>query len=100
MPTLILSSRYTDDSQILWRAAIRQRWDVKRLSGWRVPEDVRQAPDPVIYAEALAAPLLAEQFGVALEEPPIDWLPNLPLEYRKRRVYLSTLGQARRLEKP
>lgn len=59
---------------------------------------MQHVSEPVIYTEALAGPLVAEQFGAELEEPPIDWLPNLPLEYRKRWVYLTTLGEARRLE--
>ena len=31
--------------------------------------------------------------------PSSDWLPNLPEEYRKRWVYLSTMGEARSMEK-
>ncbi len=71
-----------------------------RVSGWRISDEVRNAVEPVIYAEALAAPLIAEQFGIALQEPPLDWLPNLRFEYRKRWVRLCTLGEARRLEQP
>src|SRR5260370_13409732 len=97
MPTLILTPRYTEDAQALWRAAGRLGWDVQRLASWRVPEEVRTVPDPVLYLEALFGPTLADQFGLRLLEPPIDWLPRLPDEYRKRWVYLTTLGQARAL---
>jgi hypothetical protein len=38
MPTLLLSSRQTDDAQKLCRACIAEKWDVVRVHGWRVPE--------------------------------------------------------------
>ncbi len=97
MPTLILTPRYTEDAQALWRAAGRLGWDVQRLTSWRVPEDVRSAPEPVLYLEALFGPTLAEQFGLRPLEPALDWLPRLPDEYRRRRVRLTTLGEARSL---
>jgi len=95
MPTLILTPRFTPDSQALWRAAIKLGWDVERLPSWRIPEHILAAPDPVPYLEGLFAPTLATQFGLRLLEPPVDWLPRLPEEYRKRRVYLTTLGEER-----
>ena len=45
-------------------------------------------------------PTLAEQFGLRLPEPPTDWLPGLPDEYRKRWVRLETMGAARRRTEP
>jgi hypothetical protein len=36
-PTLLLSARYTEDSQRLWAAALRRSWRVERLHGWRAP---------------------------------------------------------------
>jgi hypothetical protein len=98
MPTLILTPRYTEDAQALWGAAGLLGWDVERLPGWRVPKHLRSVPDPVLYLEALLGPTLAEEFGLRLIEPPMDWLPRLPAEYRKRWVYLSTLGEVRRLD--
>lgn len=62
---------------------------------WRVPDHLRDLEDPVLYAEALFGPMLAEQLGLKIENPPEDWLPTLPERYRKRRVTLSTLAQAR-----
>ncbi len=95
MPTLILTPRFTDDSQALWRAAGRLGWDVERLTGWRVPEALRSVPEPVLYLEAMFGPTLAEQFGRRMLEPPEDWLVRLPMEYRKRDIRLTTLGAAR-----
>jgi hypothetical protein len=100
MQTLILAPRFTDDAQTLWRAAGRLGWNVERLTSWRVPDELRNVPDPVLYLEGLFGPTLAEQFGLRLLEPPVDWIPRLPEEYRKRRVHLTTLGQARTLTEP
>lgn len=98
MPTLILTPRYTEDAQALWRAAIELDWDVERITRWEVPAHILEVTEPVFYLEALMAPLLAEQFQRRLLEPSIDWLPNLPEQYRQRSIRLSTLEQARQLE--
>jgi hypothetical protein len=97
VPTLILTPRFTDDAQALWRAAVRLGWNVERLATWRVPEELRSVTEPVLYLEALFGPTLAEQLGLCLLEPPADWLPRLPEEFRKRSVYGTTLGEARKL---
>lgn len=98
MPTLLLTPRYTDDAQALWRAAGRLGWRVERLHGWRVPEDLLTVPEPVLYVEVLTAHAIAEQFHLRLLEPPEDWLPQLPERYRKRRIRMMTLAEARQLE--
>jgi hypothetical protein len=97
LPTLILSPRFTEDSQRLWEAAIQLGWRVERLYGWRVPEHLTRIAEPVLYLEALLAPSIAPAFGLALHEPPEGWLPQLPECYRHRAVQLSTLGAARAL---
>ncbi len=100
MPTLILTPRFTEDSQSLWRAAGQLGWRVERLKTWRVPDDLLTVTEPVLYLEALFGPTLAEQFSKRLLEPPIDWLPRLPREYRLREIELMTLGQARTMIRP
>lgn len=100
MPTLILTPRFTEDAQALWRAAISLGWDVERLPTWRVPDHLLQVEDPVLYLEGLFGPTLAEQFGMELLEPPADWLPRVPMQYRKRNVSLLTLEAARQLASP
>ena len=95
MPTLILTPRYTADAQALWRAATSASWRVERLTGWRVPKHLAQVRDPVLYVEALFGPTLAQQLGVTLLDPPVDWLVRLPSEYRRREIALTTLGKAR-----
>ncbi|MEM8531099.1 MAG: ATP-grasp domain-containing protein [Chloroflexota bacterium] len=93
-PTLILSHRYTEDSQRLWQAAIQLGWRVERLHSWHIPEHLQTINEPVIYIEALMASIVAEFFGQSLIEPPEDWLPSLPEAYRQRTVQLTTLGTA------
>jgi hypothetical protein len=100
MPTLILTPRFTNDAQALWRAAVQLGWGVERLTSWRVPEELRAVPEPVLYLEGLFGPTLAEQFGLKLLEPALDWLPTLPEEFRKRPVSLMSLRAARRLAEP
>jgi hypothetical protein len=100
MPTLVLTPRYTEDTQALWLASVRLGWRVERLTSWRVPEHLRSIEEPVLYAEALFGPTLGEQLGLTLTNPPDDWLARLPFEYRKRGVRLTTLEQARKLEVP
>lgn len=96
MPTLILSPRFTEDSQRLWRAAQDLGWSVERLATWRIPPEFKSIADPVLYVEGLFAPTLAQELGIRLAEPPEDWLPRLPQEYRKRAIFRTTLGEARR----
>ncbi len=100
MPTLIFTPRYTVDSQALWKAAGKIGWRVERLAGWRVPDHLREIPDPIFYGEALFGPVLAEQLGLALISPSEDWLVNLPFEYRSRQISMTTLGLARQNSQP
>lgn len=94
-PTLILPPRYTDDSNALWRAAVRLNWEIERLQSWRVPKDFK-APLPLaIYGESLWANFVAEQLGGELYEPPLDWLARLPPHLLGRKVEFCTLLEAR-----
>lgn len=100
MPTLILTPRQTEDTQTLWKAAARLGWRTERLGNWRIPDHLRTLDDPVLYAEALFAPEFAEQLGLNLLSPPDDWLVGLPREYTARTIRMTTLGEARSLERP
>jgi hypothetical protein len=100
MPTLILTPRYTEDAQALWRSAIAKGWQVERLKNWRVSAELLSVEEPVLYLEALMAPTVAVQFGLELLEPAADWLPNLAQKYRQRSIYLTNLGAARQLTHP
>ena len=98
MPTLILSSRYTDDAQLLWRAASRLGWRVERVRGLSLPEDL--SGEIVLHVEALIAPTLAEQLGIQLLEPAEDWLARVPQDLTRRKVMAMQRCEARRMPGP
>jgi hypothetical protein len=100
MTILILTPRYTDDSQALWKAAAQLGWSVERLTGWHVPDRLRATGDVALYVEALFGQTIADQLGLELLNPPEDWLVRLPLEYKLRNIRLTTLGDARHSEAP
>jgi hypothetical protein len=95
MPTLLLSSRQTEDAQRLWRACIAEKWDVIRVHGWRVPEI--SPKDVAVYGEPLFAEYVAQTLGLRLQQPSVDWLPKLPHRWRGREVRLMTLAEARKV---
>jgi hypothetical protein len=99
MTTLILSRRYSDDSNAMWRAALAAGWGVERLLSYGLPEGLA-IEDPVLYGETILADAIAGALGLRLIEPSWGWLPALPEPYRRRAVRLCTLGEARSLQGP
>ncbi|MBM7845231.1 ATP-grasp domain-containing protein [Herpetosiphon giganteus] len=97
LPTLVLSPRYTPDSQALWRAAIQRGWHVQRLTHWTAPPPVPINAPVVLYLEGGLAHSIAEALGLKLPEPPDNWLPQLPIEYRQRQIQLTTMEAAQAL---
>jgi hypothetical protein len=93
VPTLVLSHRYSSDSNALFAAALGAGWDVERLHSFRCPEGLA-AREPVFYGETLLADAIAPELGIVLLEPTADWLPRLPLRHRLRDVRLMTLAEA------
>lgn len=93
-PTLILPPRFSPDSNALWRAALALGWPIERLQGWTVPQELRGL-QVVIYGESLWANHIAEQLGVHLFQPPLDFLARLPQEQVGRKIEFGTLAAAR-----
>jgi hypothetical protein len=93
VPTLVLSHRYSPDSNALFAAALAAGWDVERLHSFRCPEGLA-ARDPVFYGETLLADAIMADLGLLLLEPTADWLPRLPQRQRRRDVRLMTLAEA------
>ncbi|APR75336.1 Hypothetical protein A7982_00682 [Minicystis rosea] len=93
VPTLVLSHRYSPDSNALFAAALAAGWDVERLHGFRCPEGLA-ARDPVFYGETLLADAIRDELGILLLDPADTFLPALPERHRLRDVRLSTLGEA------
>jgi len=94
VPTLILSHRYSPDSNALFAAALAAGWDVERLHSFRCPDGLA-GREPVFYGETLLADAILPDLGVALLEPTADWLPRLPRRHRLRDVHLTTLAEVR-----
>ncbi|HEY7127631.1 MAG TPA: ATP-grasp domain-containing protein [Ktedonobacterales bacterium] len=99
MPMLLLPPRLTPDSEALQHAALALGWRVERLKNWRPPEQLRRE-DPVLYGEPLFADVVAGPLGLALLEPPADWLIRLPQKYLRRDVRMTTLAEARKQDQP
>lgn len=99
-PVLVLSPRYTPDSNQLWQAALRANWSTARLQSHRVPEWLKSEAKIVLYGEGLFVAVVAEQLGITLLSSPPEWLPQLPTAYLLRQVTLITLGEARSVNKP
>lgn len=99
LPTLVLPPRYSDDSNALWRAAIALDWPIERLQGWSAPTELR-GQKVAIYGEWLWARHIAEQLGIRLWEPPLDFLATLPFEQVRREITFCTLAQAREMTFP
>jgi len=101
VPLLVLTPRFTQDTNSLWRTAVGMSpgWDVYRLRTWRVPQEVKETwhaqTGLAIYGEPLFCAGVAEQFGRALLEPPFDWLTRVPGDFLKRSVQLLSLREAR-----
>lgn len=92
MPTLILSPRSTPDSIILGQSAVRNKWNVNRLSNnWFVTNSERK--DPVaIYGEPLFVQYVAEQLSLIPLETPDEWLPSLPSKFTNRTMNTKHIG--------
>ena len=56
--------------------------------------------EAVVYAEPLLATHIASALGLQLIEPSLDWLPLMPERWRKRRVDLATMKEARAVLEP
>ncbi len=90
MAVLILTPRQVSESEDLSRAAIALGWLVIQLQNWRI-EPIHNETTIAVYGEHLFVEAIAQQLGLSLLEPPIDCLPQLPIEYRLREVRLSEL---------
>lgn len=99
--TVLLGPRATDDSVAIWRVCVANHWPVHRIQAWRVPEELcSRQNNVIIYGEPLFAEAVADQMGLALLEPSIDWLTTVPLKYLSRQIEIMTLGSARLLDAP
>ncbi len=87
--TLVLSPRFSDDSNVLWRAALDLGIDVERARGMRLSSIPSNA---FLYGEPLFADAVAEPLGISLLQPTPEWLPSLSRQYLGRWVELTSTG--------
>lgn len=101
MPSLILSSRYTTDSQILRETARRLGWETLRLDGQRLP-DWFDPPDQQIamFYTAPHAFEIAAQLKRSLTGCPPDWTMTLPSHFLSREIRQTTLSDALTITEP
>ena len=98
MPSLICSSRYTIDSQILRKTAQSLGWETLRLDGNRIP-DWFDPPDAdiALFYTAPHAFDIAKQLGRTLVGCNPEWTINLPSEFLNREIHQTTLEHALRI---
>lgn len=95
MPSLILSSRYTADSQMLRQAAQQLGWETLRLDAPQIP-DWFEPPDSQValfYTAPHAFEIAAQLTRVLLGCTP-DWTVGLPREYLRRELQQMTMAEA------
>lgn len=95
MPSLIISSRYTTDSQLLRQAARELGWETLRLDGALIP-DWFDPPDEQIalFYTAPHAFDIAAQLSRTLLGCNSDWTVKLPPEFLLRELRQTTLADA------
>lgn len=82
---LILSKRYSGDSQLLYNAAINNSWKVWRFTTRDIPEWVRDS-NVTIYCETAFADYLASELNIQLLTPSDSILSTLPFSFVKRNI--------------
>jgi hypothetical protein len=90
---LILSPRYTPDSIALGNAALENGWAVERLQSWR-PVKLSDH-DVTPYGEPLFAAVVADSLQLALIEPRLSWMAEIPFDLRQREIQFTDLNAAR-----
>ncbi|MFL6113362.1 MAG: ATP-grasp domain-containing protein [Catenulispora sp.] len=98
--TLVFSPRANDTSHVLAVAAYRRGLLTEHLTGWRVPDGFAVGGPAHLYAGPLFADAVAADLGVALLEPPDDWLTRLPWWAVRRDIRMLTMAEAWELRAP
>lgn len=98
--TLVFSPRANDTSHVLAPVAHRRGLLTEHLTGWRVPEGFLVGGPAHLYAGPLFADAVAAELGIALLEPPDDWLTRLPREAIRRDIRMLTMAEAWALRTP
>ncbi|MCW2917884.1 MAG: hypothetical protein JWN52_5952 [Actinomycetia bacterium] len=93
---LILPPAPTVTAQLLADAARSRRMEVRTLARRPVPRGLFGRAH--LYGGEVFADAVAPELGMALLQPPSRWLADLPAEFTRREIALTTLGEAYRLD--
>ncbi|MGW4894900.1 ATP-grasp domain-containing protein [Kitasatospora sp. NPDC004240] len=96
---LLLAPRINETGLQLLTAARRRGLRAHTATAWRTPGELLGSPAH-LYGGPLFGDAVGLELGLALLEPPNDWLPGLPYGLTRRTVGLTTLAEARRLRRP
>ncbi|MGC5322394.1 ATP-grasp domain-containing protein [Micromonospora arida] len=97
---LVLPPRLDSTAELLAESARRRGLAVEHLPSPSVPAQLRQARGGHLYGGPNFAAAVASDLDLALLEPADDWLVQLPYEYTRRDITLTTLAEARWLRTP
>jgi hypothetical protein len=97
---LLLSPRETQDSLAVARTARACGWKVVRGTDGRAAPAGHEDSEVRLYGDPAFAELVARRLDLALLDLPADWLPRLPVECLRRRVWLTSLARARSEQRP
>ncbi|MFJ2581986.1 ATP-grasp domain-containing protein [Kitasatospora aureofaciens] len=98
---LLLAPRINETGLQLRTAAGRRGLRAYTARSWQAPQELLGSAGPVhVYGGPLFGDAVGRALGLALLEPPADWLAELPKELTGRRVASTTLAEARRLRRP
>lgn len=98
MPSLILSSRYSLDSQILRQTAQNLGWETLRLDGWRIPDWFDPNDEQIAFFHTAPHAFdLAEQLSRTLLGCHPNWTVQLPKKFLQRELRQISLAEASEL---
>jgi hypothetical protein len=100
MPTLILSNRYSQDSNLLWNKAIQLGWGIERFISWKIPDDFDPYLPVVLYGEPLFNEIVASQLNLTMIFPANDFLTKLPYWAVRRTIKIISMRELRSLKGP
>ncbi|MEU5948692.1 ATP-grasp domain-containing protein [Micromonospora sp. NPDC047465] len=92
---LVLPPRLDRTAELLAESARRRGLAVEQLPHPSVPAQLRRARGGHLYGGPAFAAAVAADLDLAMLEPADDWLVQLPYEYTRRDIILTTLGDAR-----
>jgi hypothetical protein len=97
MPTLIVASRSVVYDRMLCEAASADGWTVLACDAQTVP--VAPVDGPVVYVTTDLALVAARSLHLALIEPPLDLLTQVPERFVRRVIECATFGELKRLRR-